>query len=81
MSVVLVHPSPPSVLGGFDGVLSVDASSNRRLALTLFNVSGTVVGRVPAGTNGSQFTFQAKRVDDADAALSGLGKMYFQKVS
>ena len=57
--MVLAHPSSPSasVLGGFSGVLSVDASSNRRLALTLFNVAGNVVGRVPAG-NGSQFTFQ-----------------------
>ena len=63
VSVVLAHPSPSaSVLGGFEGVLSVDASSNRRLALTLFNVAGTVAGRVPAG-DGSQFTFQASRVD------------------
>ena len=59
MSVVLVHPEPPSLLGGFDGVMSMDVSSNLHLDLTLFNVTGTVFGRVPAG-NGSQFTFQGR---------------------
>ena len=64
VKVVLVHPEPPSLLGGFEGAMSMDASSNLRLDLTLFNVTGTVLGRLPAG-NGSQFTFQVRLYRDA----------------